>query len=358
MRKLGYVVILIVCLGAGLGVGILRRNRRNAAGGGGGDGLTIGEAKPIGTGLSGSLLADAGSSPTPGDAAVTPASGAATPESTLASADATPVDDMSGGRSFGGGATADPVVADKPRKQHSGGGSDGAATTFSDNGSSGSGSVSSSDLPPVPDRQVIDGSSRGKEVFDNPPPTEKPRKGKKGTNVASVEPVAAATPADDLGDLPVIDDPAAGATSASNLPPPDPQPTFETQVAMINNAPGDLTFPSGSGASLRKISQRQNGDKSVVKIERSGGMKYEVFRVKPNKVLIDFEETSVPGDAQQIGGSAHVKEISARYIKNSGGGIPRARVQILLTDEKLPNIDCQNVGDSVECTIGGASEKF
>lgn len=356
MRKLGYVVILIVCLGAGLGVGILRRSRRNAAGGGG-DGLTIGDAKPIGTGMSGSLLADAGSTPSLGDAAGTPASGAATPESTLASADATPVDDMSGGRSFGGGATADPVVADKPRKQHSSGGSDGAATTFSDNGSSGS--VSSNDLPPVADHQVIDGSSRGKEVFDNPPPTEKPRKGgKKGTNVASADPVAVATPADDLGDLPVIDDPAAGATKASNLPPPDPQPTFETQVAMINNAPGDLTFPSGSGAALRKISQRQNGDKSVVKIERSGGMKYEVFRVKPNKVLIDFEETSVPGDAQQIGGSAHVKEISARYIKNSGGGIPRARVQILLTDEKLPNIDCQNVGDSVECTIGGATEKF
>ena len=129
---------------------------------------------------------------------------------------------------------------------------------------------------------------------------------------------------------------------------------------MINNSPGDLTFPSGSGAALKKITQRQNGDKSVVHIERSGSMKYLVFKLRnPNRVWVDFEETAVPGgDPQPVAGLNHVKEISARYIKNSGGGIPKARVQILLTDEKIPNIDCHEAGAAIDCTIGGATEKF
>ena len=59
-----------------------------------------------------------------------------------------------------------------------------------------------------------------------------------------------------------------------------------------------------------------------------------------------------------MAGTNHVKEITAKYIKNSGGGIPIARVEIVLSDEKIPNIDCQEAGAAIDCTIGGASEKF
>ncbi|HVO29999.1 MAG TPA: AMIN domain-containing protein [bacterium] len=384
MKKLGYVVVLILCLAAGLGIGKFRQHKHGGAANGG-DGVEIGAPKNPGVPNLGDLTANAGSAASNPAAAGAAAAATAADAGTAAAGSAaaavtstpepapTQVADAStdptGGRSFAAGANPDPV-----KSSSSGGGSTGGhkrtrGTQVIDSGSSDSGMGSSSgsassdsgSSSSSPSTWGNTSENPGEEHFDNPPPTPKPVKaGKTGkTKVAAAEPPPPPPPASsgDIGDLPVIDDPAP--PPAGKQAPPVAQ---QTQVAMINNSSvGDLTFPGGgSGAALKRISQRQNGDKTVVHIERSGGAKFRVFKLKnPNRVWVDFEETEVPGgDPTPVAGSNHVKEISARYIKNSGGGIPTARVQIVLSDDKIPNVECADAGGGVDCTIGGAAEKF
>jgi hypothetical protein len=349
VKKVLYGFILVLCLAGGLGVGIMRQKWHT--GGGAGTTGDISLTDPNQAGTPETVATDATSTSLLTDAS-TPMEAATSTPVEMATSTEPSVGDISG-------RGADPTPAPTSRSF----GSTDTVSTHSSSFDSSSGTTHashkhSSDVAmsdpvprgtPVPKNQVKDSNDFGNEVFDTPADTGS----KHSKTKATPEPTPVA--ADPVDDLPVVDDSNTSST-------PEPEPTRVASIpSAMSSGGGELTFPAGNGGSyLKKVTQRQNGDKTIVHIDFAGDAKYRVFRVKnPNRVLVDFEETAVPGgDPQPVSGSAqHVKEISARELKNAGG-LPIARVQIVLTDsDAVPNVSNEATKGGVDVVIGGG-DKF
>jgi len=356
VKKVLYGFILVLCLAGGLGVGIMRQKWHTNGGGTGGD-ISLTDPNQAATPetvatdatSSSSLLTDAS---TPMDAAATstPVAMATSTEPSVGDISGRGADDPTAvptSRSFGSTDTSTVST-------HSSSFDSSSGTTHTSHRHSTSSDVAMSDPTPrgtpVPKNQVKDSNDFGNEVFDTPADG-----GSKHTGKTKATPEPTPVAADPVDDLPVVDDsnssstPEPAATRVASIPP------------AMSSGGGELTFPAGNGgAYLKKVTQRQNGDKTIVHIDFAGDAKYRVFRVRnPNRVLVDFEETAVPGgDPQPVSGSAqHVKEISARELKNAGG-LPIARVQIVLTDgDAVPNVSNEATKGGVDVVIGGG-DKF
>ena len=110
------------------------------------------------------------------------------------------------------------------------------------------------------------------------------------------------------------------------------------------------------GVAITRVLHGESGNATEVRIELTGDVpEYRVFRVRnPARVIVDFEETGVaPGVDVAAGGTALVKEVSARYITNAAGTAPIGRVQILLGDvgDKLPSVSESSEGNALVITI-------
>lgn len=387
MKKVLIGFIFVLCLVGGVAIGKIRQQKGKIPGGLVMDATASPESSPAELAAADATATDAMATESPTDAAAseTPA------DSTVASASDTGSSSSSDSSSSSmdtAMASSTPEVASDAtaisgRSFGTGSSSRKSRTSSGSSSSSGSGSSSSSSSAsssaiadssfsaptprkarasgtPIPDNQVIDVSTPSDDLgagsessFDVPPPTSG-KKSKTAPAIASSE----------LDDLPTIDDGGTSpdpfeAGSASAAPTPDP---FANAVAMAppSGGGGELNFPSGSGRSLKKVSQKQSGASTVVRIDMSGSAKYRVYKTRAGKVFIDIEETDVPGGASPtVAGSGQVKEISAKPVTNAGG-MKLARVQLLVnvTGEKLPNISAETSGNAITVTIGGAASEF
>lgn len=382
MKKVLIGFIFVLCLVGGVAIGKIRQKAKAPSGGGlvtdGGhsDPAASPEESPAEMAAADATEtpADAMAAETPADAMAgeTPTEVASADTSTMDSTMTAPTPEVSSdpaavsGRTFGTG-----TKSRKSSRSSSSSGSEFSGSSSSSASSAIADSSFSEPAPkrakaagtPIPENQVIDVSTPSDDFgagsdssFDVPP----------ASGSKSKTPAVASN---ELDDLPVIDDSGAatsdpfadtGSTgsSASAAPTPDP---FANAVAMApSGGGGELVFPSGSGRTLKKVTQKQNGAATVVRIDMSSSAKYRVYKTRAGKVFVDIEETDVPGGASQtVSGSGQVKEISAKPVTNAGG-MKLARVQILVnvTNEKLPNISSESTGNAITVTVGGASSEF
>ena len=391
MKKVLYAFILMLCLVGGLGVGLVyRKHLADQAAGGGGDGGAIiaandtsGQNNNGALGIPGAIATTTAPDSAAGDVGAALAAGGQ-PASTMAPA--TPVSTQPElSTSDVTGRSGEPMGATDFTPSSSGGSSSSSSTGSSSSSSSGSGhhhhgsssagsttTTFSSSEPagtPIPKSQTVDDSNQfGTESGGAAEPTPKPGKHGK-TPKATPAPTSVASSGGTDAEMPTIDDNSGGGSSGGgsdpfgtmdSTPAATPQPT---RVAMIpkGGGGGELDFPSGSGGSyLKKVTQRQNGDKSIIHVDLAGSASYRVIALRnPSRVFIDFEETSVPGGSSQpVAGTVnHVKEIVAKQF-TSAGGISIARVQITLTDDKVPGASKGTADGGLDVVLGEKQDSF
>jgi len=393
VKKVLSAFLLMLCLVGGLGVGLVYRKHLadQAAGAGGGDagGAIVAANDPNAGGAMG--IPGAVATTTAPDAAagdVAAALGGGQPASTPAQIGAPPVPastaaDLSAadvtGRS-GGDAPSQPMSSSgfTPSSSDASSGSSSTSSGHHHHGAGGGGETttfSDSAPPPVPKSQTTDDSTRfGTESGGDSEP-KSTKSGRHGHTKATPAPTVVASAGGGAdAEMPTIDDNSSGGngggsgggTSAGGSDPfgsidsstPAPEPT---KVAMIPKGGGELDFPAGSGGSyLKKVTQRQNGDRSIIHVDLAGSASYRVIALRnPSRVFIDFEETSVPGgSAEPIPGTVnHVKEISAKQF-TSAGGLSIARVQIVLTDDKVPGASKGTADGGLDVVLGEKQDSF
>ncbi len=349
MKKFVYIGILFVCLVGGVAVGWLRQRGPATAD------VIIEDPAAVTADASGAVgapptdamgvvpaVAPLGEIPAAvdGAAAVAAAPGtevalAPPPVSAPLPVSEPPADS---GRVFGGGGSAAPVAAEPPARR-----------------ASASGAVSSA--PPPPPSFDDNPSSFVEETF-TPPPT----KAKKAIAASAPPPPPPPEPTFDepAAPAPSLDSIGSDSTFAAEPPPPPPAPVA---MAAPLAAAGEIVFPSSTKSpSIVRVSQRQNGDRSVIHVETVGKPRYRMLKLRnPNRIWLDLEETDMPGGSPSPipGATSMVKELGGRFISNPDGSVPISRVMITLNDVtgdgKMPNVTVEEVRGGVDVVIGGSS---